>query len=127
MNCPLQFVSQDGDRFLHRCRKCKAEVRSKYADPSMHKRTCGTAGPPELADTLPANDRQVFEQAAKQEGKLLGDYIADMTKAIGIPPCGGCEKRRQWLNAAHRWVLGRSKDSPASTDQPSTSPEVPQL
>lgn len=31
----------------------------------------------------------------------LGDAIKRMTYALGIKPCGGCEKRAQTLN---RWV-----------------------
>ena len=29
----------------------------------------------------------------------LGDTIAKVTKAVGVKPCGPCERRRQWLNA----------------------------
>lgn len=29
----------------------------------------------------------------------LGDAVAAVTKAVGIPPCGGCAKRREALNA----------------------------
>ena len=32
----------------------------------------------------------------KQKG--LGDVIASATKAIGIEPCEGCNKRKEWLN-----------------------------
>jgi len=35
---------------------------------------------------------------AAQKSRGLGDTVAKMTKAVGIKPCGGCEKRRQWLN-----------------------------
>lgn len=35
---------------------------------------------------------------------LIGNRIAALTKAIGIPHCGGCESRRQWLNKAHEWL-----------------------
>lgn len=28
----------------------------------------------------------------------VGDVIAQVTRAFGIPPCGGCEERRRWLN-----------------------------
>jgi len=28
----------------------------------------------------------------------LGDTIAKVTRAIGINPCGGCDKRQEWLN-----------------------------
>lgn len=30
----------------------------------------------------------------------LGDVIASATKAVGIKPCGGCQKRREALNRA---------------------------
>ena len=30
--------------------------------------------------------------------KGLGDVIASATKAIGIEPCEGCNKRKEWLN-----------------------------
>ena len=42
-------------------------------------------------------------------GPLAGDVVAALTKAIGIPPCGGCEQRRQWLNKAHLWLRGLPK------------------
>jgi hypothetical protein len=45
-----------------------------------------------------------LETEAANRGVLIGDVIASMTKAIGVPPCGGCEQRRQWLNAAHSWA-----------------------
>ena len=44
--------------------------------------------------------------AAEQElqrGKMsrgLGDTIANVTKAVGIKPCGGCKKRQAILNKA---------------------------
>lgn len=28
----------------------------------------------------------------------LGDVVANVTKAVGIRPCGGCQKRREALN-----------------------------
>ncbi len=28
----------------------------------------------------------------------LGDVIKRMTSAVGIKPCGGCQKRAEWLN-----------------------------
>jgi|GEM_PF-2206120 len=30
----------------------------------------------------------------------LGDIVAVATKAVGIAPCGGCQRRREALNAA---------------------------
>lgn len=112
MNCTLELVREDGERFIHRCPKCKAEVRSKYRDSAMRKQTCGIAGQPALIDSLPAKDRIAFEHSAGREGMLLGDYIAAMTTAIGIPPCGGCDKRKEWLNAAHRWAKRRLAGTP---------------
>ena len=40
-------------------------------------------------------------------GPLAGDVLAALIAAIGIPPCGGCEQRRQWLNRAHAWITNR--------------------
>lgn len=37
---------------------------------------------------------------------LLGNRIEALTKAIGIPPCGGCADRRDWLNRAHASLRG---------------------
>lgn len=28
----------------------------------------------------------------------LGDVVNDAAKAVGIPTCGGCKKRQEWLN-----------------------------
>ena len=33
-----------------------------------------------------------------QPSRGLGDTIAKATKAVGVKPCGGCEKRRRILN-----------------------------
>ena len=35
-------------------------------------------------------------QVGKSRG--LGDSLAKLTKAVGVRPCGGCEKRRKVLN-----------------------------
>jgi len=56
--------------------------------------------------------KAVVETEAQKRGMLAGDLIAAMTKAIGIPPCDGCEKRRQWLNRAHAWLLGKAAEPP---------------
>jgi hypothetical protein len=42
---------------------------------------------------------QIVEQkAAPQPVRGLGDVVAKVTKAVGIKPCGPCERRRQMLN-----------------------------
>jgi len=28
----------------------------------------------------------------------LGDAVAAVTQAFGVKPCGGCQKRKEWLN-----------------------------
>jgi hypothetical protein len=37
---------------------------------------------------------------------LLGNRLEALIAAIGIPPCGGCGSRRDWLNRAHAWLRG---------------------
>lgn len=58
---------------------------------------CGESRPDHaaLVAALPESDRL-----------LLGDRIEQLAKAIGIPTCGGCEARKQWLNRAHAWLIG---------------------
>lgn len=38
------------------------------------------------------------EPSKTAPSKGVGDTVAKFTKAIGIKPCGPCERRRQWLN-----------------------------
>lgn len=35
---------------------------------------------------------------------LIGNRIAALTSALGIPTCNGCNARRNWLNRAHEWL-----------------------
>lgn len=37
---------------------------------------------------------------------LLGDRIAQLTRLLGIKPCGGCKKRQRWLNKQHAAAIG---------------------
>ncbi len=41
---------------------------------------------------------------AAREGRL-GDLVARATKAVGIRPCPGCEKRRVALNRLGRYLV----------------------
>jgi hypothetical protein len=34
----------------------------------------------------------------KVPSRGLGDTIAKITTAVGIKPCGGCNRRKEWLN-----------------------------
>ena len=110
-DCETEVVGQEGGKFLHKCKLCGREYRSRYRDPASLHTSCPVKARPEyqqgvvLAE-LPADTRDEFTAQATARGMLLGDYIAAMTKAIGIPTCGGCEKRRQWLNRVHAWLRG---------------------
>jgi hypothetical protein len=43
-------------------------------------------------------------------GKLLGDLVADFTKAIGIKkPCDACKRRQEKLNELHRRAAGKAR------------------
>jgi hypothetical protein len=46
----------------------------------------------------PEQIKERIEQFRKLRAEGLGDVIAQMTKAIGIKPCGSCEERRKLLN-----------------------------
>ncbi len=41
----------------------------------------------------------------------LGDRVANLTKAVGIKPCGGCQKRREALNKMTEKFLGKKADA----------------
>lgn len=43
---------------------------------------------------------QVFARMTPRLGPGLGDVVAGATKAVGVKPCGGCQKRREALNRA---------------------------
>lgn len=42
------------------------------------------------------NIRQVIDSTKKHQG--LGDTVKAVTKAIGVQPCGSCQKRAEKLN-----------------------------
>jgi hypothetical protein len=48
------------------------------------------------AEELIKERKKFFQEKRKSDG--LGDTIANITKAIGIKPCGGCKKRQAKLN-----------------------------
>lgn len=45
---------------------------------------------------------------ATTEAKGLGDVIADTLKKVGVQPCGGCQKRQEWLNKISGKGVGQS-------------------
>lgn len=52
-----------------------------------------TLTPAEVAELLPG----------ESDPTLIGNRIAAAIKRLGIPPCGGCGARRDWLNNAHAY------------------------
>jgi hypothetical protein len=61
--------------------------------------------PPSLKLVKDAEARELFGDDA-DDPTLLGNRIAALTAAIGLPPCSGCSGRQKWLNAAHKWLRG---------------------
>lgn len=54
---------------------------------------------------------------AKKTGhdeKLIGDRLEDLFAAIGIPSCGACKDRKEWMNKAHRWLLNNLTQTASS-------------
>lgn len=45
--------------------------------------------------------------AIEEESAGLGDTVHKITKALHIPECGGCKKRRLWLNKAIPYKRGK--------------------
>lgn len=44
------------------------------------------------------------EELQKSDPTLVGNRLESLFKDVGVPPCGGCGKRRDWLNVAHLWL-----------------------
>lgn len=50
--------------------------------------------------------KEGLEKAIKQDNLIerirkargLGSSVEEITKSLGIKPCGGCKKRRDWLD-----------------------------
>ena len=88
------------------CPQCGHVTRKPYETPPH--RNCEKPLPPSERPPLPPNagltDSELGELFSDEDPTLWGNRIKAMTDAIGIPACGGCESRRQWINAAHEWV-----------------------
>lgn len=78
---------------IWRCARC-GDVRGKPV-----RRNCTNPAP-----VAEQNERYAWE-LPPEDRALLGDRIADLLAACGIPPCGGCDARKAWLNSAHRWII----------------------
>ena len=69
---------------------------------------------------------QLFARMTPRLGPGLGDVVAGATKAVGVKPCGACQKRREALNRATpsyvRRVLAWLRAAPVPRFRPSRRP-----
>jgi hypothetical protein len=86
------------DNEEQRCSLCGWKAPARHVRRNCPKKK--TAEPEILTNT---EARELF---GDEDPTLWGNRIKALTDAIGIPPCGGCEKRRQWLNKATLWLRG---------------------
>jgi hypothetical protein len=78
------------------CKFCRRPISLKYPNA---KRNCGSL---KAEPKLPSEIQQEVEAKAEAGGMLLGDAIAALTTAVGIPPCASCKDRQAALNEWHR-------------------------
>lgn len=101
MDCEFKPLGKGKDgKTRYKCKRCKQPVYESTRPPERIHRMCQAGGvtppPKPLHEDLPEESRRL----------LFGDRIKQLTDAIGIPQCGGCAARQEWLNNAHKWVLG---------------------
>jgi hypothetical protein len=113
MNCdfaPTGEIHKKSGRKILRCRRPGCTVfglMPPSGDPKnlINASGCKVGGPSE-APKLRLLASETKELFGDDDPMLWGNRIKALTDAIGIPPCGGCEKRRQWLNKATLWLRG---------------------
>jgi hypothetical protein len=57
------------------------------------------------------------KRRTKKEIQGLGDVIANLTSAVGIEPCQGCEERRFGLNRLFNFKKVKSEMTPIDKEQ----------
>lgn len=99
--CDLVLVGEVDGRLQFQCsrcnKRCKAPRSNLSAIPTMR---CGTVAPMK-PDVTSKEKAELFPDV---DPALIGERIAALTSAVGIPPCAGCGKRREWFNKAHAWA-----------------------
>ena len=73
------------------CKHCQLACHEVQANPDWRPSESASLPDDELAELFP-------------DPTLIGDRLAKLTSALGIPPCGGCGHRCDWLNRAHLWL-----------------------
>lgn len=98
-DCKLISQGEKDGKTLYVCAWCKQPHVSRRKPEEIHRECVARPGKPTTDDLV--------EELQPDARKLLGDRIKDLTDALGIPTCGGCEARRQWLNKADAWIRER--------------------
>jgi hypothetical protein len=96
MDCTFAATGRErpGER-EYRCVQCGFARWSKY-EPRLIHRHCSAAD---------SNPEHALESALPEPTrKLVGDRLKELFAAVGIPACGGCDKRAAWLNRVDAWV-----------------------
>lgn len=70
----------------------------RWPETAASRETAPTATAP-TSETAPTKAPQTARAAPKRaRPRGLGDVVKSATSAVGITPCGGCQKRAEWLN-----------------------------
>lgn len=77
------------------CRYCQQPLAAgEERECPIGERPPQLLSPAEASQLLPGLD----------DPTLIGNCLEAAIKALGIPPCPGCQERRDWLNKAHAYV-----------------------
>lgn len=97
----LEYVSEKDERGYRYvlCRVCSRRFHTPHGLDRVYHQCTLRIEPAVLRDSEIA---ELFPDSTDRT--LIGNRIAAMTEALGIPPCGGCDKRRKWMNRAHAWL-----------------------
>jgi hypothetical protein len=82
MRCDVEFVRQEGERFIHRCRRpeCRRECRHPHADPELCHQGCAVQG-----------TKATKAAAAASHG--VGTQLMRLWRELRIKPKRGCDCR----------------------------------
>jgi hypothetical protein len=98
---------------VFRCVRCTQKTLYLGVTDSVVKRVCNSeAARGQVTKAVEIYAEQLGQAvgldvpgSARAAGYLLGDFVADLAKAVGVPPCNSCTKRQEWLNSAHAWII----------------------
>jgi hypothetical protein len=96
MNCPLVFIREDGDQFIHGCPECGSQARSKYCDPAMRSQKCGVHRPPGPGTHLWWLLKEIDVRAKR------GCQCFAIAKEMNAAGVAGCREHRDYFLAKLR-------------------------